>query len=84
VRKTRRTEITVETKQVLVVRKLGVPILAWCPGCAAEAKMVTPDEAAAITCTNSRMIYRWVEAEKVHSTETADGATLICLNSLPK
>jgi hypothetical protein len=46
--------------------------------------MVTPDEAAAITCTNSRMIYRWVEAEKVHSTETADGATLICLNSLPK
>ena len=46
--------------------------------------MVTPDEAAAITCTNSRTIYRWVEAEKVHSTETADGATLICLNSLPK
>ena len=80
----RRTEITVETRQVLVVRKLKNPTLAWCSACAAEARMVTPVVAATIAQTNPRTIYRWVEAEKVHSTETEDGATLICRNSLPE
>jgi hypothetical protein len=82
--KRRRTEITVETREVLVVRKLKNPTLAWCSACAAEARMVSPDRAATIACTNPRTIYRWVEAGKVHSTETVDRATLICLNSLPE
>jgi hypothetical protein len=80
--KRRRTEITVETCEVSVVRKQKNPTLAWCPACAAEVRMVTSDEAATMARTNPRTIYRWVEAGKVHSTETADGATLICLNSL--
>jgi hypothetical protein len=49
-----KNKITVETRQVLVVRKLKNPTRAWCSACAAEAKMVTPDEAATIARTNSR------------------------------
>jgi excisionase family DNA binding protein len=44
--------------------------------------MVTPDEAAAVVGVSTRTIYRWIEAEKLHFTETAGGLLTICLNSL--
>jgi len=44
--------------------------------------MVTPEQAAVITGIRTRVIYRWVEAEIVHSTETPDGETLVCMDSL--
>ncbi len=46
--------------------------------------MVTPDEAFALSGISQRLIYRRVEAEEVHTAETASGALLICLNSLPE
>ena len=30
-----------------------------------------------------RTIYRWVEADRIHFTETAESTLLICLNSIP-
>jgi hypothetical protein len=44
--------------------------------------MITPDEAAALTQTTAREIYRRVEAGGSHSIETDDGALRICVNSL--
>jgi hypothetical protein len=32
---------------------------------------------------NSRTIYRWVEADKLHFTEALKGSLSICLNSIP-
>jgi hypothetical protein len=40
------------------------------------------DEAAVLRRVNSRTIFGWVEANQVHSSETANGLLLICLNSL--
>lgn len=75
-------EITIETDEFLMPRTLPQPRLIWCAACAREAKMVTPQEAAAIAGVTERAIYRWLEAGKVHFTETPSGLLLICLDSL--
>lgn len=79
----RRTEITVETEQVLIVTLNRPSQSEWCPRCAAEVSMVTPEEAALLTGQSLRSICRQVEAERLHFTETADGLLRLCLNSLP-
>jgi excisionase family DNA binding protein len=81
-KKTKVTEITVERSDVLVVRKSSRAVFAWCGQCAAEVRMCTPEEAATLARVSTRTIYRWVEAGKVHFTETVGGPLLICLNSL--
>ena len=81
-RKRRRTTITVESSEVLVIRKPGGSILAWCPGCVAETVMIRPEAAAVLTGLSTRTIYRRVEAGRVHFAETTEGALLVCLNSL--
>lgn len=81
-RKKRRTTVTVESSEVLVIRKPGGSVLAWCPGCVAEAVMIRPDAAAVLTGLSTRTIYRRIEAERIHFAETTEGLLLVCLNSL--
>jgi len=82
VRRLIRTEITIETNRLLVVRDRRESVLAWCDRCAEQVKMITPHQAAAIARVGPRTIYQWVEAGKLHFTETPEGSLLICLNSL--
>lgn len=79
----KRTEITIETERVVVIRRRRSSVRAWCQSCGGEVVMVTVDEAARIACVSSRTIYRWVEDEKLHFIETADGGLLICHESIP-
>lgn len=79
--KRKRTEITIETERMLFISSPR-KVLCWCATCGAQAEMVPVDEAAVLRRVNSRTIFRWVEAERVHSSETANGLLLICLNSL--
>jgi excisionase family DNA binding protein len=44
--------------------------------------MLTPDEAATLASVGTRTIYRCIEAEQIHFTETAGGQMFVCLNSL--
>jgi len=81
-RKKKKTEIIVERDQVLVIRNLGARDPEWCSECAERARMVTVDEAAAITQVSARTIYRRVEGGRLHFRETADSQLFICLNSL--
>src|SRR5262249_12461615 len=53
-----------------------------CDECDARTVMVTAEHAADITGIRTRVIYRWVESGMVHFTETPDGETLVCLDSL--
>ena len=79
----RRTEITIETDRLLVLRHhRRAHAEAKCAACGAETPMVTVDEAAAMSRTSSRAIYRLVEAEQLHFTETSEGRLFICPNSL--
>ena len=79
--KTKRTEITIETDRVLVISSPR-KVISWCEACGEQAEMVPVDEAAVMRQVNSRTIFRWAEARQVHSSETAKGLLLICLNSL--
>jgi excisionase family DNA binding protein len=78
----KRTVISVETDRLIVVGKRKSNPLIWCAGCASRVRMITVDEAAAITRTSSRTIFQWVEADRLHFTETPDGRLFICPNSL--
>ncbi|MBI3949513.1 MAG: helix-turn-helix domain-containing protein [Acidobacteria bacterium] len=80
--KKKRTEITVETERVLVIRRGRHSVSAWCDGCAQQVQVVTAEEAASIVGVSRRTIYRWADAEKIHFTEISDGRLLICTNSL--
>jgi hypothetical protein len=79
--KKKRTEITIETERMLFVSS-PKRVVTWCAACGARADMVPVDEAAILARVNSRTIYRWVEAEQLHSSETPQGLLLVCLNSL--
>jgi len=78
----RRTEVTIETHRLLVLRRRSGSVPAWCAECARAVEMATPDEAAIMANVSLRTIYRWVEAGKLHSDETREGLLLICLNAL--
>jgi hypothetical protein len=80
--KKRRTEITIETDRTLIVRKQPGSVQGWCQGCGGAAKMISPEEAAAIAHVSVRTIYRWVEVGKVHFMERSEQVLLVCLNSL--
>jgi len=79
--KRRRTEITIETERMLFISSPR-RVFSWCTTCGAQTEMVPVDEAAILRRVDSRTIFRWVEAELVHSSETANGLLLICLNSI--
>ena len=80
--KKRRTDITIETERVLVIRRRKGSALAWCQTCAQQVPMIKVDEAAALSQVSSRTVFRLVELGKVHFAETPEGLLLICLNSL--
>jgi hypothetical protein len=79
-RKTRR-EITIETDRLLVVSS-GQRVLLWCDSCAAQVEMISVDEGALMAQVNSRKIFHWVEASRLHFSEEPMGPLLVCLRSL--
>jgi len=80
----RKTQITIETDRVLVIHRPRRPVIAWCAECSDHVKMITPDEAAAVNGISTRAMYRWIEAERIHFTETHQGSLFVCLNSLSR
>lgn len=78
---TRTTEIIVEKTATLYVGNQR-SYLGWCAGCAAEVRMITPDEAAQIEGVSTRKIYNRIEAGQIHFEKINNQLLLVCLNSL--
>ena len=78
----KRRETIIETHRVQIIRRRRPGLTAWCNGCSAYVLMITPEEAAALTNVTTRAIYRRVEAGALHFTETAEGALIVCPDSL--
>ena len=78
----RRTEINIETRRIMVIRRRQASNRGWCDGCLAEVQMITPNQAAAIAGISSRAIYRWIETSKIHFTEDSSGLVLVCVASV--
>ena len=80
----RRTEITIETHQVLILNRRQSSDLMSCEQCrTGRSPLVTPEVAGSLTGVNTRTVYRWVEAGRLHYTETNNGGLFVCLASLP-
>lgn len=77
----KQTKITVETERVVIINRLEA-VRGQCVACGMYVQMVSPDEAAAMARVSSRTIYRWVESDKIHYAEAAEGLLRICTNSL--
>ena len=78
----RRTVTTIETHEVLIVRRhASVPAL-LCAACMNGAEMLTPGEAAWWAGVSQRTVYRWMEDGRIHFAETSDGGLFVCLAPL--
>ena len=75
-----KTAIRIETHETIVIRSASRFPIAWCAACGVEARVLTPDQAATVTQTTLREIYRRIEGGLLHAIETNDGATLVCCN----
>lgn len=77
----KRTRITIETESLLVIRGRK-SLRAWCPQCGAEAEMIPLTDAGLVSNLPPAEVPAWMEFADLHHTTSADGAVLLCLNSL--
>jgi hypothetical protein len=79
----RRTEITIETHEVTVIHLSQLQTaMACCKRCQTMLTHFSVLRAAAILGLGETAIFRLIESQQLHGTETADGRLLICANSL--
>ena len=74
----RKTRITVQTRQMTIVRGLRVR----CHQCGAEVSIITPESAAGALQTTPREIHGLLESGELHAVTEPSGENLICGNSL--
>ena len=77
----RQTKITIETESLLILRGRTAS-RAWCPACAAEGEAIALEDVGVITNLEPSALEEWLNSANLHRSQTADGLTLICLNSL--
>ena len=78
----KRTEITVETHEVLIVKRGDSSVRTWCFGCNAEVRMIGLAEAGALTGNSTTGMLEMIDAGEVHCLEAGTCDPLICLKSL--
>ena len=82
-KKTRRTEKTVEIHEFYAIRTASGSQPALCADCSTgDAFMLAPEQAAVLAHVHTRMVYRWVETGSIHYREAPDGSIVVCLRSL--
>ena len=79
----KKTKITIESDSLLVVRGRK-SLWAWCPECGAEVEMIRLDGLGVISNLPAPEVEAWIQSQDLHYTQAADGAPLICLNSMLK
>ena len=81
---TTRTEILVETHEVMVIRRRSKAVKPYCMVCGEETTMLSLDEATAIFGLSTLELCQLVNENKVHFTETAIRVLLVCPESLAR
>jgi hypothetical protein len=79
----KRTQITIETDQVLIIRRRGC-VRQWCRECGRETDMVSLSQAGLVTGVAQPLLLECARTERWHLTEAVAGAPLVCLDSLLK
>ena len=82
-KKTRRTEKTVEIHEFYAIRTGSGSLPALCAECSTgDAIMLAPDHAALLSHVPARTIYRLVETGSIHYLEKPDGSLVVCIRTL--
>ncbi len=85
-RRTRTTEVIVETEELLVLSSRQAATIpaarGWCAACGAEVFLCAPEAAASAAGLTPRTIYHLLEAGRLHFSESTAGQLLVCLPSL--
>lgn len=80
----KRTEITIETHEVTVVRHSAPQLVpaallrGWCAQCEKEVAWLRAEDAAQTAEVSRREIYRRIERGALHCHETAEGVVYVC------
>ena len=77
------TKITIETDSLLILRGRS-PLRAWCADCGSVVEMIPLDGIGVISNLTPPEVQAWLQSEDLHHAVAADGAPLICLNSMLK
>jgi hypothetical protein len=77
----KQTRIIIETETLLILRGRNSR-RTWCPQCAAEGEVIALEEVGIISNLDRSAFEEWVNSGELHRSETPNGSTLICLNSL--
>ena len=77
-----RTEITIETHEVMVIRRQGNYQKSSCTECGEQATMLTLDEATTVFGISTLKLVQFVERGNLHFMETVKGTLLLCSESL--
>ena len=77
----RKTEITIETYEVLIRGRQGALGRGWCAICDKRVATITLDDAYH-SGVSREAVQRRVETGRIHLIETIGGSSLICLDSL--
>ncbi|HYW74724.1 MAG TPA: hypothetical protein VE961_27105 [Pyrinomonadaceae bacterium] len=81
-RKKKTTIVTFEARERTTIRCETPRVFAWCNQCGEEVWMVTASQAALMSLTDMRTIFRGVEAGAIHFIENDGNAILVCSKSL--
>lgn len=81
--KKQRTEITIETRSVTIIRTRGKRFSAVCEHCQKKTEAVTVEEFAARLNTTPQNVYSLIQTGELHFLETAGNARLplVCRSS---
>jgi hypothetical protein len=78
----KRSRITIETRQLIIVRSGRVFIHSWCSTCGEEVRMLGAEQAARLADLTPRAICDLADAGTLHFIVSPDGSLFICFNSL--
>src|SRR6266850_5888998 len=77
-----RTQITIQTRQRIVVRPLRDSFQAWCEPCLEVVPAITPETACRFLHISIETLHGLLAGGKLHAVEATNQSRLICCNSL--
>jgi hypothetical protein len=77
-----RTEVFIETSEILIIKRKRAFVRAWCEDCAREVNMLPLQEAALLTGHDVKAIRSMMENRRIHFLYLKPETPSICLRSL--
>lgn len=77
-----RTEVFIETSEILIIKRKRTFVRSWCEGCGRKVGMVSLPEAALLTGYDVETIYSMMENRHIHFSYLKPETPSVCLRSL--